>query len=70
MADRKGYVYIAVNDAIPGKVKIGYTTKEPTERLKELSSPTGVPGKYTLHGGVEFSEDSHASQVEKLVLVP
>ena len=62
-----GFVYIAVNEAFPNIVKIGFTTKEPTERLDELARPTGVPGKYELHNGAEFSEESHARNVERLL---
>lgn len=35
------YVYVLVNDGIPNAVKIGFTTRDPEKRAKELSS-TGV----------------------------
>lgn len=38
-----GYVYVLVNDAMPGMVKIGFTARTPTERAKELSNSTGIP---------------------------
>jgi hypothetical protein len=38
-----GWVYILTNEAMPGMVKIGLTTKTPKERAAELSSPSGVP---------------------------
>ena len=35
MAARGGYVYAIANDAMPGLVKIGATTRDPMERLHE-----------------------------------
>lgn len=39
----KGYVYVLVNSAMPGLVKVGKTTKRPSERALELSGVTGIP---------------------------
>ncbi len=39
------YVYVAINNAMPGLVKIGYT-KNVKQRMEQLSQPTGVPGKF------------------------
>ena len=36
-----GHVYILLNAAMPGLVKIGSTTRTPAERAKELSQATG-----------------------------
>jgi len=44
----KGYIYILINPAINNCIKIGKTTREPEERLKELSSATGVPTPFIL----------------------
>ncbi len=38
-----GYVYALANSAMPGMVKVGFTTREPEERAKELSASTGLP---------------------------
>ena len=38
----RGFIYVLVNSSIPGLVKIGKTTRDPTERAKELSAATGV----------------------------
>lgn len=38
-----GYVYILKNDAMPGLIKIGKTSRGSVERARELSSTTGVP---------------------------
>lgn len=50
-ADR-GWVYILVNSAMPGMVKIGFTKKNPQHRAANLSTDTGVPTPFT----VAFSE--------------
>ena len=38
-----GYVYILENDAMPGLIKIGKTSRDSVERARELSATTGVP---------------------------
>ncbi len=38
----KGYVYVLVNSSMPGLVKVGKTTRLPSERGQELSRATGV----------------------------
>lgn len=43
---REGWVYVLENEAILGRMKIGFTTREPEIRAKELSQPTGVPASY------------------------
>ena len=37
-----GHVYILVNAAMPGMLKIGMTTRTPEERAREISQGTGV----------------------------
>jgi len=37
-----GYVYILANSSMPGLVKVGKTTRRPSERADELSGVTGV----------------------------
>lgn len=39
----RGYVYILVNDAMPGLVKIGKTTRDVNARAVEVSNGTGIP---------------------------
>lgn len=41
-------VYILTNPAIPGSVKIGYTTNTASARAAELSSGTGIPAPFTV----------------------
>lgn len=38
-----GHLYVLANSAMPGLVKIGKTTRSPSERAAELSSVTGLP---------------------------
>lgn len=42
-----GFVYILSNSAFPNYVKIGYTTKDPTLRAKELDT-TGLPTPFVV----------------------
>jgi len=45
--ESKGYIYILINPSMEGLVKIGKTTRDPEERVKELST-TGVPTPFIL----------------------
>lgn len=47
-ASGSGYIYVMINQSLPGMVKIGKTKRDPNERAKELSSATGVPTPFTL----------------------
>lgn len=40
---KPGFCYILTNTSMPNMIKIGKTTKDPLERVKELSAPTGIP---------------------------
>jgi hypothetical protein len=60
----KGYVYILVNPAFTGYVKIGKTTKDPDIRAREVSSSTGVPAPSAVAWDA-FVSDCHL--VERLV---
>lgn len=44
----KGYVYVLINKSMPGLVKIGVTYRDPSDRLQELSTHTGVPTPFNL----------------------
>ncbi len=48
MSQAEGYIYVAVNPSMPNLVKIGRTERPPEQRLKELSSPAGVPEEFHL----------------------
>lgn len=45
---KPGWVYVLTNEAMPGLVKIGLTTRTPKERAAELSSSSGVPLPFTV----------------------
>ncbi|MDH5804132.1 MAG: GIY-YIG nuclease family protein [Gemmatimonadota bacterium] len=43
-----GYIYALINASLDGLVKVGKTTRDPQDRIKELSSATGVPTPFIL----------------------
>lgn len=43
----KGWVYVIANPSMPGKVKVGFSTKDPQQRAKELEH-TGLPDPHRL----------------------
>jgi hypothetical protein len=43
----RGWIYVLINPALEGLVKIGFSTKDPALRVRELST-TGVPRSYEL----------------------
>ena len=43
-----GYLYVLVNSCMPGLVKVGKTTRNPADRVNELSRVTGVPTPFVL----------------------
>jgi hypothetical protein len=59
-----GYVYVMVNASIQGKVKIGMTMRDPNERVKELSSATGIASTFIL---VFYEEFHHPAKAEKKI---
>lgn len=54
----RGWVYILSNDSLPGLLKVGYTSKDPEGRAKELSGDTGVPTPFTVEYEI-LIEDAH-----------
>ena len=57
----KGWVYVLSNESLDGLVKIGFSTKDPKSRAKELSGDTGVPTPFI----VEYEmlvEDPHSCE--------
>jgi len=60
----KEFVYLLSNPALPGLLKIGYTSKKPSIRSKEISSSTGVPIPFN----IEFvHRTSNGQALEKAV---
>ena len=64
LGDKKGYVYILVNPAFTGFVKVGKTTKEPESRARELSMGSGVPAPYAVAWDAFVTDCEH---VERLI---
>lgn len=48
MSAAQGYVYVMLNSAMPGVVKIGATLKDPLQRARELSAPTSSPAPFVV----------------------
>lgn len=58
------FIYILSNPSLPGLLKIGYTSKNPMERKKELDKATGVPVPFVL----EFTKKCiNGQQLERAV---
>lgn len=58
-----GYVYVLSNPSMPGLLKIGMTRFNPSRRVHELSSATGVPSPFQLVYYREF-HDCVAAEIE------
>jgi hypothetical protein len=43
------FVYILINEAMPGLVKIGRTTTSVKQRMSELNAPAGIPLPFTCY---------------------
>jgi len=43
-----GYIYVLVNSSMPGLLKVGKTSRLPSERESELSGVTGVPTPFVV----------------------
>lgn len=41
--NKQGYLYVLANSSMPGLVKVGRTSRLPSERAEELAGATGVP---------------------------
>lgn len=59
----RGYLYVLSNRAMPGLLKIGYTTRTLKERIAELSS-TGVPSRFEIEF---YCEVEHAANFESAI---
>lgn len=54
------FVYILINEAMPGLIKIGRTTTSVKQRISELNAPAGIPLPFTCY---------YAARVEDCVKV-
>jgi len=61
-AKKNGYVYILINPAMPGLVKIGSTILTPDERARQLSSSTGVPRPFQVAAFEPFDDELRAER--------
>jgi len=57
----KGWVYVITNRAMPGLVKVGFSTKYPDMRAKELDH-TGSPHPYQVEYEMLIEEPFHIEQ--------
>lgn len=48
MNNNNGWIYLLTNPSMDGMIKIGKTNRDPSDRVKELSSATGVPTPFVL----------------------
>lgn len=56
----RGFIYILTNKAMPGLIKVGFSTRPPDERASELST-TGVPFPFEV---AFFVEVDNPAQIE------
>ncbi len=59
--ENAGYLYVLANSCMPGLVKVGKTTRTPSERAQELAGVTGVPVPFIVVYEQLF-EDCHAAE--------
>jgi hypothetical protein len=57
----RGWVYVLSNQAMPGLVKVGYSTKDPQLRIEELAG-TGLPHPFLLEYDVLIVEPRDIEQ--------
>ena len=57
----KGWVYILSNESLNGLIKIGFSTKDPENRARELSGDTGVPTPFVVEYEV-LVDDPHGCE--------
>jgi TPR repeat protein len=55
-----GYIYALINPSLEGLVKVGMTTRDPPDRVRELSAATGVPTPFVLAYDIYVADCSAA----------
>ena len=60
----EGFIYVLVNSSMPDLVKVGLTTRKPSDRASELSGVTGVPTPFIV---VYETEVNNCIEAEKFV---
>jgi hypothetical protein len=63
------FIYIMINPAMQGLLKIGKTNRTPTERAQEISGSTGVPTKFHVAYELRVKDSTRAERLihEKLM---
>ena len=61
-----GWIYIFVNEAMPGLVKIGMTERQPQDRLRELSKNTSCPIDFECHAAW-FLDGINIFEIETMI---
>ncbi len=64
-----GFVYVLTNKAMPGLVKVGFSTRSPEDRAAELST-TGVPFPFVVVFSAEVGNPLEAEAAVHLALAP
>lgn len=57
-----GFIYVLGNDAMPGILKIGRTSRAPAERARELSVSSGVPLPFEVLMAARFEDEVAAER--------
>lgn len=63
-----GWIYVLTNASMPGLVKVGLTTTSPEQRIKELSSATGVASNFELARSFAVSDVRSAEKKAHAIL--
>jgi hypothetical protein len=58
----EGFIYILSNESMPGIYKIGMTTRDPEQRVKELSGSTSIPTSFKLEDAWHTSDMANIEQ--------
>lgn len=68
--EESGYIYILLNPAMQGHLKIGMTNRTPQERADELSSTTGVPTRFLVAHSVQVQNPERIELLLHTKLAP
>ena len=64
----KGYVYILSNPRMKNLYKVGYSTRDVHERVKELNSAMGVPAEFVIEEYFSSTEPgNHESKIHQIL---
>lgn len=56
-----GWIYLISNSAVPGLVKVGFTTRRPEDRARELGG-TGLPSDYVVEWSIRVTSPAAAEK--------